>query len=190
MNANNSKLLNKEIHDRMENMTYCRKVKIVVEESDPSFPVTKVVPIDDDVINLIRQFYEDDIEIHQSCFAIFCDSHDYTLGYAKIGQGGEAGFETDPLIIAKIAVDLMASCVLVVHNHITDDLTITKEEIALTNRIKRTLNAMDILLLDHVIITKNKITSFILQQIELDGKELIKDQNVKWGIYTMWSKKD
>ena len=70
------------------------------------------------------------------------------------------------------------------------DLTITKEEIALTNRIKKTLNAMDILLLDHIIITKNKVTSFDLQKIKLDGKELIKDQNVKWGIYTMWSKKD
>ena len=44
---------------------------------------------------------------------------------------------------------------------------------------------MDILLWDHIIITKNKVTSFDLQKIELDGKELIKDQNVKWGIYNM-----
>ena len=181
MNAN---LLNKEIHDRMENMTYCRKVKIVVEECDPSFPVINA-NTPGAIIKLIRQFYADDIEVHQSCFAIFCDNHYYTLGYAKIGQGGTAGFETDPLIIAKIAVELMASCVFVVHNHVTDDLTITKEEIALTNRIKKTLNAMDILLWDHIIITKNKVTSFDLQKIELDGKELIKDQNVKWGIYNM-----
>ena len=73
MNAN---LLNKEIHDRMKNMTYCRKVKIVVEECDPSFPVINA-NTPGAIIKLIRQFYTDDIEIHQSCFAIFCTKITY-----------------------------------------------------------------------------------------------------------------
>ena len=172
-----------EIQERMNNMTYCRKLKLKIEECDPTF---EAICLNNkaEMLKLIRKFYADDIEIYQSCFAIFTDGHHYTLGYAKIGQGTQTGFETDPLIIAKIATDVLASSVLIVHNHVDDDLTITDEEVEMTTRIRNTLNAMDIILWDHIIITKNKITSFYAQE-DPKYKGIIENQYAKQGIYDM-----
>ena len=173
-----------EIQERMNNMTYCRKLKLKIEECYPTFESVYLNNCSE-TLKLIRKFYGDDIEIHQSCFAIFTDAHYHTLGYAKIGQGGRSGFETDPLIIAKIATDVLASSVLVVHNHVNDDLTITDEEVEMTNRIRNTLNAMGIILFDHMIITKNYYTTFRTHK-DSKYRDILENQHAKWGIYDIY----
>ena len=65
----------------------------------------------------IKNFYGDDIEIFESVSALFLNNANNTIGYAKISQGGITGTVVDVRIIAKYAVESMATSVIIAHNH-------------------------------------------------------------------------
>ena len=65
-----------------------------------------------------------------------------------------------PREIVKRALDLGASAVILVHNHPSGDPTPSKADIEMTNEIIRAAATMDILVHDHLIISRNGHTSF------------------------------
>ena len=106
-----------------------------------------------------RKFYKEDIEIYESSFLIMLSQSGSVLGWAKISQGGTASTVVDAKIVAKFAVDAMASAVILVHNHPSGNLKPSKEDINLTKKIREGLRLLDIHLLDHVIIGANGMYS-------------------------------
>ena len=62
--------------------------------------------------------------------------------------------------IAKRALDLQASALILVHNHPSDNTTPSKADINLTQEIQRVLHPLKITVLDHVIIGRSHYTSF------------------------------
>lgn len=101
-----------------------------------------------------RKFYKEDIEIYESSFLIMLSPAGSVLGWAKISQGGTSSTVVDAKIVAKFAVDTMASAVILVHNHPSGNLAPSAEDRNLTSKIKKGLEFLDIRLLDHVIIGK------------------------------------
>lgn len=110
--------------------------------------------------SFIRQFYGDDIEIFESSFILLLNQANKTIGYAKISQGGITGTVVDVRIIAKYAVDSMATNVIISHNHPSGNLTPSESDKLITEKIKNGLNLLDINLLDHIIITSEEYYSF------------------------------
>lgn len=70
-----------------------------------------------------------------------------------------------PREIVKKALDHGASGIIIVHNHPSGDPTPSQEDINMTKQLKKACAAMDIVLLDHIIIGMNKITSFYRKKI-------------------------
>lgn len=114
-----------------------------------------------DAENVIRQFYGDDIEIYESCFILLLNQANNTIGYAKISQGGIVGTVVDIRIIAKYAIDSLATGVILAHNHPTGNLNPSTQDIDLTQKLTKALKLFDIKLLDSLIITKDGFTTFI-----------------------------
>lgn len=110
--------------------------------------------------NFIKQFYSDDIEIFESFFILLLDRANNTISYAKISQGGVAGTLVDIKIIAKYAVDCLASSVILAHNHPSGNIQPSDSDINLTKRIKEGLKILDIHVQDHIILTNNNYYSF------------------------------
>ena len=67
-----------------------------------------------------------------------------------------------PREVVKRALILDATAVIMVHNHPSNRLDPSKADIEMTKRIKNALDAVGILLHDHVIVSKAGHTSFRL----------------------------
>jgi DNA repair protein RadC len=109
--------------------------------------------------DFIRQFYGDDIEIFESCFILLLNNNT-TIGYAKISQGGISSTIVDVRIVAKYAIDSLATGVILCHNHPSGSIAPSHQDINLTEKLLQGLRILDIRLLDHVILTKDSYYSF------------------------------
>ena len=113
-----------------------------------------------DSFHYISQFFFDDIDIYESCFILLLNAANNTIGYAKISQGGITSTVVDVRIIAKYAIEALAVSVVLAHNHPSGNLNPSEPDKRLTQKVKETLNVMDIKLMDHLIITTNGYYSF------------------------------
>lgn len=104
----------------------------------------------------IRQFYGDDIEIFESFFLLLLNNSNNTIGYAKISQGGITGTVVDVRIIAKYAVDSLATSVILAHNHPSGKTEPSRADRNITNKIKKGLEILDIRVLDHLVLSPEK----------------------------------
>ena len=111
--------------------------------------------------NFIRQFYSDDLGIFESFFILLLDRANNTTGYAKISQGGVAGTVVDIKIIAKYAVDFLASSVILAHNHPSGNKNPSNADISVTKKAKEALQLLDICVIDHIILTEESYYSFL-----------------------------
>jgi DNA repair protein RadC len=109
--------------------------------------------------DFIRQFYSDDIEIYESFFILLLNRAMVTTGYAKISQGGVTGTVVDIKIIAKYAVDFLASSVILAHNHPSGALRASTADIQITKKAVEALKILDVDISDHVILTENRYLS-------------------------------
>ncbi len=103
--------------------------------------------------DFIRQFYGDDLEIFESVFVLLMSNANKTIGYAKISQGGITGSVVDVRIVCKYAIDSLAVGVIVAHNHPSGTLKPSQSDLDITKKLSTALKTLDVVLLDHVILT-------------------------------------
>jgi DNA repair protein RadC len=74
------------------------------------------------------------------------------MGIASISKGGINGTVTDVRIIFQYAIKANDSGILICHNHPSANVQPSESDIAITRKIKESGTAMDVQLLDHLII--------------------------------------
>lgn len=114
-----------------------------------------------DAASYAKAFYFDDINIFESCFILLLNRANKTTGYAKISQGGIVSTVVDVKIIAKYAVDAMASGVILIHNHPSGTLTPSASDIQISGQLKKALKILEIELLDSIILTDSGYYSLL-----------------------------
>lgn len=108
----------------------------------------------------IRNFYGDDLEIFESFFILLMNRQNQTIGYAKISQGGITGTLVDVRLIAKYAVESLATSVILAHNHPSGNKMPSDQDIRLTKKVKDALLILDVNVIDHIILTADSFYSF------------------------------
>jgi DNA repair protein RadC len=124
-----------------------------------NFPKEKITSADV-AADFIKQFYGDDIEIFESAFILLLNRQNQTIGYAKISQGGITGTVVDVRLVAKYAVESLASGVILAHNHPSGNLNPSEADKRITQQVKKGLEVLDISLMDHLILTTEGFYSF------------------------------
>ncbi len=119
------------------------------------FPNVKITQTSE-AFKFIRQFYGDDIEVFESVFILLMNRANNTIGYAKISQGGITSSVVDIKIIAKYALDTLASGVILAHNHPSGNMTPSSADKHITRKVKSALNLIDVELHDHIILHPNE----------------------------------
>ncbi len=99
-----------------------------------------------------KQLYHADISIYESAFIILLNQAQKAIGWAKISQGGIATTLVDVRIVAKFAIDALATGVIFVHNHPSGNLRSSIPDDKLTEKIKAGLKTLDITLVDSIIL--------------------------------------
>ena len=82
------------------------------------------------------------------------------IAVSKIAQGGICGTVVDMKIIAKMAVDCLASGVIICHNHPSGSLMPSQSDVEMTQKLNGALLLLDTKLLDHIILTADGFYSF------------------------------
>lgn len=137
-------------------MKYFRKFEIKsqqIKEVIGTYERTKISN-SIDIVNVARNFMEN-IEIYESFYTILLDRSNHVIGYSLISQGGVSGTVVDAKIVAKHAIDHLASHIVLLHNHPSGNLKPSNADINLTQKLKNGLNLLDIIVLDHVIVTQD-----------------------------------
>lgn len=113
-----------------------------------------------DAEQYMKQFYFDDISIYESFFLLLLNRSNNTIGYVKISQGGCVSTVVDIRLIAKYAIDSLASSVILCHNHPSRGLTPSTEDKNITEKVKQTLALFECNVIDHIILTEDSYFSF------------------------------
>lgn len=140
-------------------MATIANLELKAKKTPSNFEKVKIIS-SNDAFKVIKQFYFDDIDIFESFFILCLNRNNQTIAYAKISQGGVTGTVVDIKLIAKYAIDCLASGVILAHNHPSGNLKPSNEDLAITKKVKEGLKILDIQVLDHLILTSQGYLSF------------------------------
>ena len=115
-----------------------------------------------DTVDILRStvFNEDTIEHHESFYVMLLNRANRVLGFHKVSDGGIAETAIDVRIVMQAAILANASGIILSHNHPSGNLQPSKQDIAITEKIKRGGELFDITVLDHIVVTADSYYSF------------------------------
>jgi DNA repair protein RadC len=82
------------------------------------------------------------------------------LGVYSMSKGGVSGTIVDAKLVFSVALKCNASSIIIAHNHPSGSLTPSEADKRLTQKLKKASQYLDIVLLDHIIVTKEDFYSF------------------------------
>lgn len=97
---------------------------------------------------------------YEEFWVIYLSNANTILEKTKVSQGGAATTTVEPRIIIKRAIELLASGIILVHNHPSGIAEPSQDDITLTNKISEGAALFGISILDHIIITSGEFLSF------------------------------
>jgi DNA repair protein RadC len=97
---------------------------------------------------------------HEEFWVLLLNRANKLIKKKKVSEGGVSGTVADPKIIYKMALEELASGVIVAHNHPSGNLTASQSDIELTKKLKEAGKFLEIQLLDHIIVAGSKYLSF------------------------------
>ncbi|MDR2292698.1 MAG: DNA repair protein RadC [Prevotellaceae bacterium] len=97
---------------------------------------------------------------HEEFWIMLLNRANKVISKHRISQGNISSTTADIKIIAKHAMENLASSVVVLHNHPSQNIKPSREDEKITAEIKSALNLFDIKLVDHLIIGNNEYFSF------------------------------
>ncbi len=97
---------------------------------------------------------------HEEFWLILLDRSNKIIQQHRISQGGISGTVADVRIILRLALEKLATSIILCHNHPSGQTLPSEADINLTHKIKESGKLMDIAVLDHIIITDGNYYSF------------------------------
>lgn len=97
---------------------------------------------------------------HEEFLVIYLNRANKIITHEIVSKGGISETAVDNRIIAKRAIELLASSVIVAHNHPSGNPQPSEADCHLTKRLKSTFDIIGIALLDHIIVSDNRFYSF------------------------------
>ena len=97
---------------------------------------------------------------HEEFWVLLFNRANRFIKKKRVSEGGVSGTVADPKIIYKLALEELASGIIVVHNHPSGNLTASQSDISLTKKLKEAGKVLEVQLLDHLIIAGQKYFSF------------------------------
>ena len=128
--------------------------RIACSETEPM----AVISSSEDVTRLMRPQLEE--LAYEECWALYLTTSNRVIERQRISQGGVQGTVVDHRLVVKRALELLATKLILVHNHPSGAATPSGADLSLTKRLKEAAALFDIVLLDHLIIAREGSYSF------------------------------
>ena len=89
----------------------------------------------------------------------------HVIGRARISAGGVSGTVVDSKMVFKPAIEVLATSIILVHNHPSGNLKPSQADIELTRKLKEAGKHLDIAVVDHIIVAYSGFYSFADENI-------------------------
>ncbi|RLD25404.1 MAG: hypothetical protein DRI54_04920 [Bacteroidetes bacterium] len=119
---------------------------------------TKKISSSHDAFDAIKP-YLFDLNVEEFWVA-FLNRSNKIIGIKSISRGGIHGTVVDSRVIFKKALDMMASAIILFHNHPSGNLKPSAQDDTITKQIKDAGKLLDILILDHLIVSDKSFYSY------------------------------
>lgn len=97
---------------------------------------------------------------HEEFWAIYLNNNLNIIKKERISIGNLTSTIVDIKRIIKLGIDLRATRLIIVHNHPSGNLTPSKDDMKITDRISKAASTFEITLEDHIIVSNNGYFSF------------------------------
>jgi len=97
---------------------------------------------------------------HEEFWVLYLNRANKVVEKRFISRGGVSGTVADFKIILKRGLELLASSIVLAHNHPSGNLTPSEEDRKLTKKFNEAVKLLDMSLLDHIIVTESGYFSF------------------------------
>ncbi|MCB2194421.1 MAG: JAB domain-containing protein [Bacteroidetes bacterium] len=103
--------------------------------------------------NLIRNFWDEDMEHIETMKLILLNRANKVLGVANLSTGGSTGTICDVKVVFQYAIKCNAANIILVHNHPSGNTNPSNADKMVTKKVKDAGEIFGIQLLDHLILT-------------------------------------
>ena len=117
-----------------------------------------IIRTKDDVVGLFEPFMGR--LQHEEMWVLYMSSANGVLEKNRVSQGGVTSLIVDYKLVIKRAVELLASSMIIVHNHPSGVAIPSEEDIEITHRLTEAAALFDIMIVDHIIIADGTSYSF------------------------------
>jgi DNA repair protein RadC len=98
--------------------------------------------------------------LHEEFWVLFLNNSNKVIHKAQLSKGGITGTIVDTRIIFKTALEYNAISLILTHNHPSGKLLASDSDKDITRKLQLAGKQMEIMILDHVIITESSYYSF------------------------------
>jgi DNA repair protein RadC len=96
----------------------------------------------------------------ESFVVLFFNRNNELIGEESLFLGGVASTIVDVKLVLHLALEYLASAIVVAHNHPSGNLRPSQADMTITQKLKKATSAIEIRLLDHIIISHRGYYSF------------------------------
>lgn len=118
-----------------------------------------IISTSDDVVRLFRPMLGK--LTYEECWVLYLTASNRIIERQRVSQGGVQGTVVDHRLIVKRALEVLATQIVLVHNHPSGAAEASPQDKALTERVAAASALFDIRLLDHLIIAREGDFSFL-----------------------------
>ncbi len=102
---------------------------------------------------------------YEEFWALYLNRANEVLRKVQISRGGVVGTVADVRLILRHGIELLASGIVLAHNHPSGNLQPSPEDLKLTQKVKEAAQLMNMALLDHLIIGNQSYFSFVDEDV-------------------------
>jgi len=140
---------------------YKKKAKLFsLKKNKTNIPSVKITSSEIAFKYITKYLYDDSIDIYESFWLLLLNRASNITGFVKISQGGISGTVVDIKLIAKYVIENLSNSIIIAHNHPSENIQPSGNDIEITNKIKETMKLIDSTLIDHLIVSGENYYSF------------------------------
>jgi DNA repair protein RadC len=134
--------------------------EISISYSNSNQGKLKVTKSKDGFDVLLNSWNKNTIELQEEFKILLLNRSNTILGVYSMSKGGVSGTIVDAKLVFSAALKCNASSIIIAHNHPSGNVTPSEADKQITQKLKKAGGYLDIVVLDHLIITKDDFYSF------------------------------
>jgi DNA repair protein RadC len=131
-------------------------VDLIYKYNKPKSKLKKIGSSNDCYEELLKIVPQSELDRREFFVVLYLNRANYIIGYDLISLGGISSTVVDTQIILQKAILILATSMILCHNHPSGGLQPSSQDIDLTKKLQEALKLLNIKLLDHIIIADER----------------------------------